>query len=136
MKNQNERKNKLKRHLTIKINLSFSLHFGKFQLEFFTHLRNFCIVILVWASFSNLFVSSPTILMKTPSLVSMLYLHVGQLEIFLCGVSLHTLTVIGVDRLLALTLGLRYRQVVTLRRVRLILAWCWLCSSVIGMISL
>ena len=40
------------------------------------------------------------------------------------------------DRLLALTLGLRYRQVVTLRRVRLILAWCWLCSSVIGMVSL
>ena len=54
----------------------------------------------------------------------------------LCGVSLLILTVIGVDRLLALTLGLRCRQVVTLRRVRLILAWCWLCSSVIGMISL
>ena len=56
----------------------------------------------------------------------------------LFGVSLLTLTVTGVDRLLALTctLGLRYRQVVTLRRVRLVIAWCWLCSSVIGMVSL
>ena len=34
----------------------------------------------------------------------------------LCGVSLLTLTAISVDRLLALLLGLRYRQVVTLRR--------------------
>ena len=36
-----------------------------------------------------------------------------------CGVSLMTLTAISVDRLLALMLGLRYRQVVTLRK-----AWC------------
>ena len=34
----------------------------------------------------------------------------------LCGVSLLTLTVISVERLLALLLGLRYRHVVTLRR--------------------
>ena len=36
----------------------------------------------------------------------------------LCGVSLLTSTAISVDRLLALSLGLRYRIVVTLRRVR------------------
>ena len=35
----------------------------------------------------------------------------------LCGVSLSTLTAISVDRLLALLLGLRYRQVVTLKRI-------------------
>ena len=35
----------------------------------------------------------------------------------LCGVSLTTSTAISVDRLLALLLGLRYRQVVTLRRM-------------------
>ena len=34
--------------------------------------------------------------------------------IILCGVSLMTMTAISVDRLLALLLGLRYRQVVTL----------------------
>ena len=37
----------------------------------------------------------------------------------LCGVSLLTLTAISVDRLLALLLGLRYKQVVTLKRVYL-----------------
>ena len=45
-----------------------------------------------------------------------------------CGVSLLTLTAISVDRLLALLLGLRYRQVVTLRRVRLLVIIFWLSS--------
>ena len=39
-----------------------------------------------------------------------------------CGVSLMTLTAISVDRLLALMLGLRYRHVVTLRRVWFLVA--------------
>ena len=38
----------------------------------------------------------------------------------LCGVSLLTTTVISVDRLLALLLGLRYRTFVTLRRARFV----------------
>ena len=42
------------------------------------------------------------------------------------GVSLLTATAISVDRLLALSLGLRYRQVVTLRRVGAILSCFWL----------
>ena len=43
----------------------------------------------------------------------------------LCEVSLLTLTAISVDRLLALLLGLRYKQVVTLKRVYLItIAFC------------
>ena len=45
-----------------------------------------------------------------------------------CGVSLLTLTAISVDRLLALSLGVRYRQVVTLRRVRLLVVIFWLSS--------
>ena len=43
----------------------------------------------------------------------------------LCGVSLFTLTVISVDRLLALLLGLRYRQVVTLKRIYRIVVVSW-----------
>ena len=39
-------------------------------------------------------------------------------SILLCGISLCTLTMISVDRLLALLLGLRYRHVVTVARVR------------------
>ena len=42
------------------------------------------------------------------------------------GFSAITLTAISVDRLLALMLGLRYRQVVTLRRVWALVAFIWL----------
>ena len=40
-----------------------------------------------------------------------------------CGVSLLTLTAMSVDRLLAVMLGLRYRQLVTLRRVWILVAF-------------
>ncbi|XP_078361683.1 melanocyte-stimulating hormone receptor-like [Oculina patagonica] len=46
-----------------------------------------------------------------------------------CAVSLLTLTAISVDRLLALLLGLRYRQVVTLKRVWLVIVSIWLFSA-------
>ena len=48
----------------------------------------------------------------------------------LCGVSLLTLDAISVDRLLALLLGLRYRQVVTLNRVHVIVIAFWFVSTV------
>ena len=47
-----------------------------------------------------------------------------------CLVSLYTVTAISVDRLLALLLGLRYRQVVTLKRIRISLIVFWLLSLV------
>ncbi|XP_020632860.1 melanocyte-stimulating hormone receptor-like [Orbicella faveolata] len=47
----------------------------------------------------------------------------------LCGVSLPTLSAISVDRLLALLLGLRYRQVVTMRRMFLFVMSFWVMSS-------
>lgn len=46
----------------------------------------------------------------------------------LCGVSTATSTTLCVDRLLALNLGLRYRLVVTLRRVRSLIICFWLTS--------
>lgn len=52
------------------------------------------------------------------------------------SVSLLTLTAISVDRLLALLLGLRYRQVVTLKRTYLILAVIWVISTFAAVISL
>ena len=45
---------------------------------------------------------------------------------FLCGVSVLTSTAISVIRLLALSLGLRYKQVVTLRRVQALIIFLWL----------
>ena len=46
----------------------------------------------------------------------------------LCLVSLFTLTAISVDRLLALLLGIRYRQVVTFKRIRLIVICFWILT--------
>ena len=46
----------------------------------------------------------------------------------LCAASLLTSTAISVDRLLALLLGLRYRQVVTLKRARVSITVFWVVS--------
>ena len=48
----------------------------------------------------------------------------------LCGVSLLTMAAISVDRLLALLLGLKYRQIVTLKRTYIIVVTFWVLSSV------
>ena len=53
-----------------------------------------------------------------------------RLSITLGGVSVSTLTAISVDRLLALLLGLRYRHVVTLRRVQSYVVISWFFSIV------
>ena len=47
----------------------------------------------------------------------------------LCSLSLGTTTFISLDRLLALLLGLRYRQVVTLKRIYLTITFLWAISS-------
>ena len=52
----------------------------------------------------------------------------------LCGISLCTLTAISVDRLLALLLGLRYRHVVTLARVRALIIIIWLVLAAHSML--
>ena len=49
--------------------------------------------------------------------------------LILSGVSLFTLTAISVDRCLALLLGLRYRQVVTLKRIYRIVVVFWVVST-------
>ena len=51
----------------------------------------------------------------------------------LCLVSLLTSTAISVDRLLALLLGLRYRQTVTLKRTYMIVATFWVVSVVVAL---
>ena len=51
-----------------------------------------------------------------------------------CGVSLLTLTAISVDRFFALTLGLRYKQTVTLTRSWILVVTFWLLNSATGVI--
>ena len=53
----------------------------------------------------------------------------------LCGVSLMTTTAISVDRLLAMLLGLRYKEIVTLRRTHIILAIVWIGCLIAGSFS-
>lgn len=54
------------------------------------------------------------------------------LGFILTTLSILTSTAISVDRLLALVLGLAYRNVVTLRRVRVIVICIWLLSCMLG----
>ena len=60
------------------------------------------------------------------------FLHISTS--LLCGISLATITAISVDRLLALLLRLRYRQVVTLARVRRLSFLMWLTFSALSML--
>ena len=53
----------------------------------------------------------------------------------LCGVSLVTTAAISVDRLLAMLLGLRYKEIVTLRRTYIILAIVWVACLISGLFS-
>ena len=54
------------------------------------------------------------------------------LSFLLCGVSVFTSTAISVDRLLALMLRLRYRQVLSLRRVNVTIICFWLIGVSVG----
>ena len=54
----------------------------------------------------------------------------------LCSVSLLTLTAISVDRLLALLLGIRYRQIVTLKRIYIITTTFWIFFVAAGSFSI
>ena len=58
----------------------------------------------------------------------------NYLSIIFCGVSMNISTALSVDRLLALLLGLRYRHVVTLKRVRIAVACCWLTALVTALV--
>ena len=64
--------------------------------------------------------------LQTLHLYCGVYFSIGML---LCEVFVLTVTAISVDRRLALLLGIRYRQVVTLRRVRIIVVTFWIVST-------
>ena len=53
----------------------------------------------------------------------------------LCGVSLFSMAAISVDRLLAMLLGQRYKEIVTLRRMYIILAIVWVVCLVAGLFT-
>ena len=60
--------------------------------------------------------------------------NAGYISSFtLCEVSLFTMAAISVDRLLAMLLGLRYKEIVTLRRTYIIFAIFWIVSLLSGL---
>ena len=62
--------------------------------------------------------------------------NAGYISSFtLCEVSLFTMAAISVDRLLAMLLGLRYKEIVTLRRTYIILAIVWIGCLIAGSFS-
>ena len=54
----------------------------------------------------------------------------------LCGVSLLTMAAISVDRLLALLAGLRYKEIVTLKSVCIIIANFWVLCLVVSLCAI
>ena len=70
-----------------------------------------------------------TLMLLVDNILNIMFSHLlSSLSITFCGVSVFASTALSVDRLLALFLGLRYRHVVTLKRIRAVLACCWLTA--------
>jgi len=63
-----------------------------------------------------------------------LWVLFNTIGLIFCGLSLLTLTVISIDRLLALMLGLRYRHVVTLRRVWVVVVSLWFSITTMAIV--
>ena len=73
-------------------------------------------------------------LLNDSSTVEVIIVSNAILSIIFCGVSMLISTALSVDRLLALLLRLWYRHVVTLKRVRIAVACCWLTALVAALV--
>ena len=73
-------------------------------------------------------------LLNDSSTVEVIIVSNAILSIIFCGVSMLISTALSVDRLLALLLRLWYRHVVTLKRVRIAVACCWLTALVAALL--
>ena len=90
-------------------------------------LSDFCVGVILQPSFA-------AFLMETTSGIRQIVKILTTFSFTLCGFSLAIATVICLDRLLALLLGLRYRHTVTLRRVRYLVLCLLVGALVIGFI--
>ena len=89
---------------------------------------------LVWSDLSVGLISEPLYIIFLISSEETLLCYYSDIiyttaAVVLCGVLFQTITAISVDRLLALSMGLRYRQILTIRRVRVFLIMSCLISS-------
>ena len=91
-------------------------------------MTDFCVGVIVQPLFAAFLMEIATGNWRT------LYLILSTLNLTFCGLSFATATVISVDRLLALLLGLKYKHTVTLRRVRCLVVCLLLAAIVNGLI--
>ena len=70
------------------------------------------------------------IILEIPSYYCVVAITYARTSTFIAGVSLETITTIAIDRYLAFHLRLRYREVVTFRRVACILVIEWITAAV------
>ena len=99
-------------------------------------ISDLCVGVIVQPLFATYMINLfPTIEMDF-SVFSYVLKGMGASSLILCGLSVATSTAISVDRLLALLLGLKYRHIVTLRRVRVVVICFWLFSSLHGWVRI
>lgn len=79
---------------------------------------------------SNKIVKDQNVMATCPLLKATIFLST-----FFCGASLMTVGTISIDRYLSLLLHLRYRQLVTLTRIRTVLATIWITSFLAAMLE-
>ena len=91
---------------------------------------DFCVGLFVQPLFTT-FIMSSTMKMNV-NVMYYAFKSLGSSSMTLCGISVLTSTAISVERLLALLLALRYRHVVTLRRVRVVTLCFWLIAASSG----
>ena len=91
-----------------------------------------CVGLYLQPLFAILILNSATKIISPGNLFYFIEVN-SSLSFILCGVSGVTSTAISLDRLLALTLGLRYRIVVTLKRVAVLVTCFWLIGILLGM---
>lgn len=99
-------------------------------------ITDLCVGVIVQPLFATYIINMFPAIEMNVSVFSYVLKVMGASSLILCGLSVATSTAISVDRLLALLLGLRYRHIVTLRRVRVVVICLWLLSSLFGWVRI
>ena len=94
-------------------------------------LTDLCVGLIVQPIFATSIVSRLIITEINVNALSDVFNVAHAFGWLLCAISVLTSTAISVDRLIALLLGLRYRHVVTIRRIRVVI----ICFSLIGALA-
>ena len=99
-------------------------------------ITDLCVGVIVQPLFATYIIFMFPAVEMNASVFRYVFKVMGTSSLILCGLSATTSTAISVERLLALLLGLRYRHIVTLRRVRVVVICLWLLSLLSGWVRI